>query len=159
MFGVPLMATHYIRPRRTRDGTLRFQLNYRVGGRDTPLLSAGTFASLADAERAMDMVASQLAAAVKPRNQTRRDAMVYIAEIGGLLKIGISINPERRCASLHARLLHTEPGGREREREIHHEFRHLRVRGEFFRPGRGGEIRRYIRRAKKIAEIQGRAAA
>jgi hypothetical protein len=45
-----------------------------------------------------------------------------------LHKIGISTNPHRRAKECYASLIYYEPGGRERERELHRQFDHLRHR-------------------------------
>lgn len=62
-----------------------------------------------------------------------RTHIVYFAELGGLIKIGISDDPERRARHLNAVLLGTCPGSRKIERELHDEFADLRERGEWFR--------------------------
>lgn len=55
----------------------------------------------------------------------------------GLIKIGYSRGVTRRLKSkeIRARLLGSIPGFRKEERETHARFAHLRVRGEWFRPG------------------------
>jgi hypothetical protein len=144
------MSAH-VRRRMTKSG-LRFQVRYRTGGRSTPLLSAGTFLTLAEAEHIREKVSLEIARVRAPQPQRQRERLVYIAELGRLLKIGVSIDPERRCRVLQAELLHVETGGFARERELHARFAHLRVRGEFFKPGSSGEIRRYIRAASRRME-------
>jgi len=58
----------------------------------------------------------------------------YIGARGGFLKIGTSTMTNRRARQLGLKLLHTEPGGRERERQLHHRFRHARIDREWFMP-------------------------
>lgn len=142
----------FIRVRTSQGAGVRWQVLYRMGGRSTPIRSAGTFASADEAARVRDIVSLEIAGCALPTNARVDDPLVYIAELGSLLKIGISIDPARRCRDLHARLLHTEPGGLKRERELHRRFAHLRRDGEFFSPGSRGEIRRYIKLAQRQKE-------
>lgn len=144
--------TVFIRARSSHKG-IRWQVIYRTGGRKSPLRSAGTYATRAEAERAGEAVSLSIAGLqpVRESPRRRRDRKVYIAELGGLLKIGHSVDPDKRCRNLNATLLHVEDGGLQRERELHARFAHLRVRGEFFRPGARGEIRRYISRRQREA--------
>lgn len=58
---------------------------------------------------------------------------IYFAELGGLIKIGISNDPERRAHSLNALLLGTCVGNRQLEKDLHSEFSDLREAGEWFR--------------------------
>lgn len=77
----------------------------------------------------------------------RPGEVVYFIRAGKRVKIGRSMNPEKRLASIKgghgctipmnldtglARIVATEPGGRERERELHNQFAHLRNVGEWF---------------------------
>lgn len=77
-------------------------------------------------------------------------ALVYFLQEGKRVKIGHSTNPKARAQDLtrHTvlKLLATEPGGAERERELHKQFAHLRIKGEWFylKP----EILDYIRSIK-----------
>jgi hypothetical protein len=60
---------------------------------------------------------------------------IYFAEgPDGLVKIGVSRFLRERVAHLGARLLATEPGGIDRERELHDRFADARVTGEWFEP-------------------------
>lgn len=144
----------FVRARSSVRRGVRFQVLYRTHPR-APIRSAGTFASASEAERVRDQVTAKIAACEPPPPppEALSETLVYIAEIGGLLKIGISIDPAQRCRDLHAQLLHVERGGRVRERHLHAKFAHLRVDGEFFRPGERGEIRRYIRQAHWAADV------
>jgi hypothetical protein len=60
---------------------------------------------------------------------------------GGLVKIGVAVDPEKRLRALqvanHERLVlrRVEEGDEMREAELHKQFAHLRVRGEWFWPG------------------------
>lgn len=74
-------------------------------------------------------------------------SVIYFIRAGKRVKIGRSQNPERRLQSIqgghgctipmnldtgNARIVATEPGGRDRERELHQQFSHLRNVGEWF---------------------------
>lgn len=67
---------------------------------------------------------------------------VYFVREGavGPIKIGHAFNVAKRLATMQTanpralRLLREVDGGRERERELHARFSHLRIRGEWFRP-------------------------
>ena len=88
----------------------------------------------------------------------RRDAsLVYFIQAGRRVKIGQSLNPHRRLATIRsgygtkspkgldtsrAKLVATEPGGQPREYELHQQFAHLRVAGEWF--NHSGELKDYI---------------
>jgi hypothetical protein len=89
--------------------------------------------------------------------QDRRDAaLVYFVKAGRRIKIGQSLDPELRVKSIrsgsvqmpkgldpsNAKLLATEPGGQRREQELHRQFAHLRVAGEWF--NNGPELKIYI---------------
>lgn len=58
---------------------------------------------------------------------------VYYARRGDVIKIGVSGNPGRRIASFKGDVVGVEPGGYDVERLRHHQFRHLRVAGEWFK--------------------------
>ena len=60
---------------------------------------------------------------------------VYYATSGeGLIKIGTSLDPERRLRAIGCRtLLALEPGGHGTEKRRHRQFAHLRVKGEWFK--------------------------
>lgn len=85
---------------------------------------------------------------------------VYFIRAGEYVKIGKAADPEDRMRGMqtacpfHMRLVGTidcrsDGGAYVYERKLHHRFRSLRVRGEWFRMDR--EILRYIgRRAKKV---------
>jgi hypothetical protein len=68
--------------------------------------------------------------------------MIYFVQParGGLVKIGVAVDPEKRmrdlqCGSpLELRLIRVEEGERDRERELHEKFSSLQVRGEWFYP-------------------------
>lgn len=65
-----------------------------------------------------------------------RDDLVYYILFGSRIKIGISTSLRSRLDSLPqgVRVLATEPGGRDVERQRHTEFADCRVGGEWFRP-------------------------
>src|SRR5579884_2914930 len=85
----------------------------------------------------------------QPRERKRRKLLrkkrppvkgqIYFARSGEMIKIGFSTNTEGRLASLQTAhfeslvLLAAIDGTQKTERAIHHHFRDLRVRGEWFR--------------------------
>jgi hypothetical protein len=77
--------------------------------------------------------------------QHRDRARIYFIQMGGNegpIKIGISVNVAARLSGLQTaspevlNLLGEFPGGEEAERIMHAWFDHLRIRGEWFRPGK-----------------------
>jgi hypothetical protein len=77
----------------------------------------------------------------------RTASSVYFIQAGRRVKIGQSQDPATRLVSIrggystkkpeglntsNAKLIATEPGGLVRERELHQQFAHLRVAGEWF---------------------------
>lgn len=77
----------------------------------------------------------------------RNAQVVYFIRCDNFMKIGMSVDPERRLKVIrtsggsmfptsmdvsHAALVATEPGGRWREAELHAKFAHLRHTGEWF---------------------------
>lgn len=64
---------------------------------------------------------------------------VYFLEMGDFIKIGRSTDVRRRIQSfesflpLPTKLLHEMPGTCDTETDIHRKFKHLRVKGEWFR--------------------------
>jgi hypothetical protein len=64
---------------------------------------------------------------------------VYFVEANGFIKIGFTADMERRMCALASSsphpttLLHRMPGTRDHEIDLHRQFAHLRVRGEWFR--------------------------
>lgn len=84
----------------------------------------------------------QLAAKAKHKGPESR---VYFMERDGMVKIGISKDVPKRCKEVSrgsamivgmtlgpVTLLGTMPGGRDQEFQLHRQFRHLRVDGEWF---------------------------
>jgi hypothetical protein len=76
-----------------------------------------------------------------PRPRTIRVGTIYFLEgAEGLIKIGFSRDVKQRQATLQVgsasvhKLLGTLVGSNRMERELHHRFRRLRVRGEWHRP-------------------------
>lgn len=84
----------------------------------------------------------------RPRHlQERPVGPVYFFRCGPYIKIGYSVQPERRLGQIRwgdgtkmpagvdkesTVLLKTEPGGRGREYELHQQFKHLHHWGEWF---------------------------
>lgn len=64
---------------------------------------------------------------------------VYFVKSGDVVKIGFSINVMQRLTGIETHcptaveLIGLIPGGRREERQVHRQFRHLRVHGEWFR--------------------------
>lgn len=75
--------------------------------------------------------------------------MIYFAGCQGLIKIGTSLNVQKRLAALQSgcpypiKLLAAYPGGPKEERRLHRQFLHLRTRGEWHQPG--ADLRALIR--------------
>ncbi|MFD4457683.1 GIY-YIG nuclease family protein [Nocardia sp. NPDC058480] len=68
------------------------------------------------------------AAEIKP-------SIVYYLQFGDRIKIGTTINLQRRLGEIpHDRVLAIEPGGRALERQRHKEFAEERLTGEWFEP-------------------------
>jgi hypothetical protein len=71
--------------------------------------------------------------------QTATGEVVYFVRAGEAVKIGRTVNLESRLRSLGTasavplELLAAVPGGRQLEAELHREWRHLHIRGEWFR--------------------------
>lgn len=62
-------------------------------------------------------------------------SVVYYVRIGETIKIGTTTNMKARMGGLMVdEVLATEPGDRQLEAMRHKQFRHLRIRGERFRP-------------------------
>jgi len=70
---------------------------------------------------------------------------VYFAQrrSGGLIKIGWSTGVHSRMIALRTRLLGSMPGRRKEELAVHERFKHLRAKGEWFRPD--AELLEFIR--------------
>ena len=65
-----------------------------------------------------------------------RDCWVYYIRCGRLIKIGMTTNLASRFSSIRPNeVLAIEPGGAERESEMHQRFANLRAGGEYFHPG------------------------
>lgn len=60
-------------------------------------------------------------------------AYVYFAQLGDLIKIGISIDPERRARELNAILLGAFPGSVEVEKKVQREFADSHYRNEWYK--------------------------
>lgn len=69
------------------------------------------------------------------RRRYAEQSVVYYVRIGGLIKIGTTVNMQARMSQLMIdEVLATEPGDRELELMRQKQFKHLRERGERFRP-------------------------
>lgn len=138
------MSAH-IKRRVVKSG-IRYLVYYRLGGGRSKHYYAGSFKTPAKAEEHLQWIRYQIAAGTlrpeRARPKRERPESVYFAQLGDLIKIGVSVAPETRARALNAELLHVEDGGREREDELHSAFAHLRVRGEWFRDD--ARIRRYL---------------
>ena len=91
--------------------------------------------------------------------------MIYFIQSGekGPIKIGFTIDPEKRLGHLQCAnpceltLLKAIHGDMEEERRLHEKFRHLRIRGEWFKPNR--VLRAYIHKASRVGTPEGPAGA
>lgn len=76
-------------------------------------------------------------------------AIVYYVRRGGLIKIGTTTQPGRRfCQLVPDEILAWEPGGRREEQARHRQFAHLRLGGEYFRPGK--DLQAHCRSIRKL---------
>ena len=103
-----------------------------------------------------EAIAKYVDVQIVEREDRRNAALVYFVKAGHRIKIGQSLDPELRVKSIRggsvqmpkgldpskARLIATEPGGQRREQELHRQFAHLRVAGEWF--DNGPELKIYI---------------
>lgn len=101
---------------------------------------------------AVDAYLSTLVPEPSPRG--RREPLgpgvVYFVRIGDVVKIGFTTNSQRRMSNLMPdEVLHMQPGTMQDEKRLHVAFRHLRVRGERFRPD--PELMDFIRGLKTDA--------
>jgi hypothetical protein len=95
----------------------------------------------------------QTSAFVRIRKSCSEASYLYFIEAvdTGYIKIGRSVNPERRLAQLSTGspnqlvLLGQISGGSELEAELHRSFGNLRERGEWFRTS--GELKQFIKEA------------
>ena len=82
---------------------------------------------------------------------------VYFVTDGVAIKIGHASSPRSRLCELQVShhvtlsLLHNMPGKFEDEYKIQQRFSHLRIRGEWFRPGQ--DLLDYIEELRKIPEL------
>ena len=82
---------------------------------------------------------------------------VYFVTDGVAIKIGHASSPRSRLCELQVShhvtlsLLHDMPGKLEDEYRIQQRFNHLRIRGEWFRPGQ--DLLEYIEELRKIPEL------
>lgn len=91
--------------------------------------------------RAMEILDDIMAKAdgEKPWRQRARPSYIYFIRAGDLVKIGVSVDPDKRFEALQTgcpakcELVHIEYGGVERERHHHARFAEQRQRGEWFR--------------------------
>jgi hypothetical protein len=75
-------------------------------------------------------------------SQAAQPQLVYFIQAqGGQIKIGLAVKPLSRMADLQIAnpekltLLLSIDGGRDLEKRLHAEFRHLWIHGEWFKPG------------------------
>lgn len=89
---------------------------------------------IANADRRDEEQAAELAARIAAAQA--RDCWVYYIRCGRLIKIGMTTNLSTRFASIRPNeVLAIEPGGLEREADMHQRFAGLRAGGEYFHPG------------------------
>lgn len=80
---------------------------------------------------------------------TVSEPTIYYAEREGMVKIGCTRAVGQRMQALRTSLLATEPGSYELEAERHAQFDHLRIAGEWFRPG--AALMAHIDRLEQVA--------
>ena len=99
-------------------------------------------------DQLLEAMQSRLMCPQLPPNPKRREVgPVYFFRCGKYIKIGYSVNPHARLNQLRNGdktkcpkgidrraivLIETEPGGRDREYELHQRFKHLHHWGEWF---------------------------
>jgi integrase len=66
------LATLYVRTRKVGDGSRRYDVKYRRGGRYTPLEHGGTFATRREANERRTLIGDFLAGGLNPRLELRR---------------------------------------------------------------------------------------
>lgn len=87
-----------------------------------------------DSEERARMAAEENAA--RAAVAAERECWVYYIRCGRLIKIGMTTNLAGRFTSIRPNeVLVIEPGGAERETEMHRRFAELRAGGEYFHPG------------------------
>lgn len=109
-------------------------LRKRARRRDVPLPSWTL-----EGEPDIDMTSFVAACVAAGRERAGlQQSLVYYILFGSRIKIGISTSLRSRLDSLPrgVRVLATEPGGRDVERQRHSQFADCRVGGEWFRPTR-----------------------
>lgn len=96
--------------------------------------------------------------------QNQRRPVIYFVQRDNLVKIGTTINLEKRIKEIDrgssaisgmpvtpVKLLACFPGGREKERQLHRRFAALHVDGEWFQLE--GDLRRYIARLQAGTDL------
>jgi hypothetical protein len=149
------MTSVYVSQRPSKASGMRYIVRYRIGGRAGRTVHAGSFSSFVEAERCRHQIELEIARGKlhvdSPPTTRVREEKVYFARLADLIKIGVSIDPERRARELNAELLRVERGGRKRESELHAEFAKQHVSGEWFY--NHPSIERYIAKSprKRVA--------
>ena len=75
----------------------------------------------------------------QPQNENKNGDYVYFFETQGMIKIGVSLNVPKRLKRVEAwtpfeiKMLGNINGGYPLEKQIHRKFKHLRVKGEWFK--------------------------
>lgn len=88
----------------------------------------------------------------RERAERESASRVYFMRHDRIIKIGFSVDPEKRAQALaSAVILATEPGGRVLEEAMHAKFSHLRIRGEWFSPG--PDLLAYINKLRGAAGL------
>lgn len=65
---------------------------------------------------------------------SRPRGTIYIVQFGDRIKIGYTTDMRTRMTAIpHDRVLATLPGTMSTEKALHHQFRHLHIKGEWFR--------------------------
>jgi len=106
--------------------------------------------AILDAAEAARLAASARLATGHSRAEHEALSKVYFMRHDRIIKIGYSIDPQKRAQSLaDAAILATEPGHRQLEEALHAKFGHLRLHGEWFSPG--PDLIKYINKLRAKA--------
>ena len=157
---IPVCAWHEARATRQFAGPLQdalADLKEEVAGHEC------------DGQKAVSAYLAERADWHLERNaEWRSDSLAYFIRCGQYIKIGVAASPRFRLDTIRntggvlaprgldlstAELLATEPGGFDRERELHDKFSHLRHTGEWFT--KAPELIEYIESIRVTASRTG----
>jgi integrase len=75
------MASAFVERRTTRSGRIRYLVRYRLGGRETTLLTAGSFETMREARLRLQWVSGELAAMRVPDLRLAKEAETPLGEV------------------------------------------------------------------------------